>query len=131
MSSNGSGATWLSLHDEKKQNIENVLGQGYLVTTDVNSARSFRTALETLCKKRGEYKPSRLEAKVFPSYRHITELAKAVRNSTAELQQLEPTDTLEGLVWRISFAVIEVNGTISQCYVADQSLVWVQSWSSA
>lgn len=131
MSSNGSGATWLSLHGEKKQNIENVLGQGYPVTAGVNSDRSFRTALETFCKKRGDHRPSRLEAKVFPSYRHIIELAKAVGNSAAELQQLAPTDTLEGLVWRISFAVIEVIDPISQCYVADQPLVRVQSWSSA
>lgn len=107
MSSNGSDATWLSLLDGKKHDIDKILGQGYPATADVNSGRSFRTALETLCKKRGEHRPSRLEAKLFPSYGYITELAKAVGSRAADLQQLAPTDALEGLVWRISFAVIE------------------------
>lgn len=131
MSSNGSSSTWLSLLEDKKDKIENILRQGYPITSDVISDRSFRTALETLCRKRGEYRPSRLEAKLFPSYRHIIELVKAVGYSAVELQQLAPTKPLERLVWRISFAVIEVNGTVSQCYVADQPLVRVQSWSSA
>ncbi|MCJ1271307.1 hypothetical protein MMC22_011207 [Lobaria immixta] len=107
MSSNGSDATWLSLLGGKKHDIDKILGQGYPATADVNSDRSFRTALETLCKKRGEHKPSRLEAKLFPSYGYITELAEAVDSSAADLKQLAPTDALEGLVWRISFAVIE------------------------
>lgn len=131
MSSSGSNGTWLTLLDEKKNVIENVIRQGYPITANVNNDRSFRTAFETLCKKLHEYKPSRLEAKVFPSYMHVTELAKAVGNSAADLRHLAPEDNLEGLVWRISFAVIEVNSTISKCYLADRSLVRVQCWSSA
>lgn len=131
MSSSGSDATWHSLLEEKKQNIEKVLGQGYPVTAKVNSDRSFRDVLETFCKKQGEYRLSRLQARVFPSYKHIIDLAKAVGASAAASQQLADKDTLESLVWRISFAVIEVNGIISQCYVADRYLGRAQSRSSA
>ena len=131
MSSNGSDATWHSLLADKKQDIENVLGQGYPVTAKVNSDRSFRDVLETFCKKQGERKLSRLEARVFPSYKHIIDLAKAVGTSAAAPQQSAGKDTLESLVWRISFAVIEVNGIISQCYVADRYLGRAKSWSSA
>ena len=129
MSSNGSGASWLSMHDKKKHSIEKVLTQGYSLTFDVDSDRTFRTMFEILCERRKVYRASRLEAKLFPSYRHIIELAKAVGNSTVELRQLAPTNTLELLVWRISSAVIEVKGTILHCYVADQPLVRVQRWS--
>ena len=109
-----SSRSWLSLHEDKKHDIDNVLGQGYRATANVNSSHSFRIAFETFCKKRGAHKTSRLETPLFSSSKHITGLAKEVGKFTAELHQLAPTNTLESLVWRISFALIEVDGTISQ-----------------
>lgn len=108
MSTNGSGASWLSLLDEKKHNIEESFGQGYSIRRDICTGRSFRSAFEVFSKKKGDHKFSRLEAKLFPSLTSITELAKVVGQSIADLQHLAPNDTLEALVWWTSFALIEV-----------------------
>lgn len=131
MSTSGSGTTWLSLRDEKKHNIKEHFGQGYRVPEGINSGRTFRVALETFSSKEGERRVERLEAKLGPSYIPITELAKAVDKSTADLQHLAANETLEGLIWWISFALIEVHGLIPSPYMADYSIVRVQSWSSA
>lgn len=131
MSTSGSGTTWLSLRDEKKHNIKEHFGQGYSVPEDINSGRSFRAALENFSSKKGERRVQRLEAKLFPSYIPITQLAKAVDKSTADLQHLAPNETLEGLIWWLSFALIEVHGLIPRPYMADYSIVRVQSWGSA
>lgn len=119
MSTSGSGAAWLSLRDEKKQNIEEHFGQGYSVPGDISSGRSFRAAFEAFSSKKGERKVEPLEAKLFPSYTPITQLAKAVDKSTPDLQYLAPNETLEGLIWWISFALIEVQRLNSIPYMAD------------
>ncbi|SLM35921.1 Serine/threonine/dual specificity protein kinase, catalytic domain [Lasallia pustulata] len=107
MSISGSGNTWLSIRDEKKHSIKEHFGQGYSVLGDISSGRSFRAALEDFSSKKGERRVERLEAKLFPSYIPITQLANAVDKSTADLQDLAPNETLEGLIWSISFALLE------------------------
>lgn len=130
MSISGSGNTWLSIRDEKKHSIKEHFGQGYSVLGDISSGRSFRAALEDFSSKKGERRVERLEAKLFPSYIPITQLANAVDKSTADLQDLAPNETLEGLIWSISFALLEVHGLIPRPYMADPSIVRVQSWGS-
>ena len=118
MSTSGSGATWHTLHDEKKHQtkeaFEEAFGQGYSVPGSVSSEESFRSALESLSTKKKEYRPSRLDAKILPSLDAIAELARAVDQSIIGPQHLAPDDTLEGLVWWISFALIEVSGPVSK-----------------
>lgn len=94
--------------NDKEHDIKESFGQGCSVPGDINSGRSFRTAFETFCRKEGEHRVTRLEAKFLPSYKPITELARAVDQSAAELQHLPPNDTLESLIWWMSFAVIQV-----------------------
>lgn len=96
--SGGSNATWLSLLEEMKNTAETLIKQRCRVPKDTNSGLSFRSALEDLCKQRGEKKIPRLEAKLFPSYARITELATAVGHSAPDLQNLLPSDGLEGLI---------------------------------
>lgn len=131
MSTSGSGTTWLSLRDEKKHNIKEHFGQGYSVPEDISSGRSFREAFEKFSSNKGERRVERLEAKLGPFHTPITDLAKAVDKSTADLQHLAANETLEGLIWWISFALIEVHGLVPSPYMADYSIVRVQSWSSA
>ena len=131
MSSSESGATWLSLLDEKKHDIKECFGQDHSVLGDISNGRSFRSALEKFSKKRGEYRVSRLEAKLLPSFTPITDLARAVGQSTADLQHLAPNETLEGLVWWISFATIEVSDLTPKAFITDHSIDRVQSWSSS
>jgi hypothetical protein len=131
MSTSGSGATWLSLLGEKKHDIKESLGQDYSVPGDISSGRSFRHEFEIFCTKKEEHKYSRLEAKLLPSYSPITELARAVDRSAADLQDLPAKDTLEGLIWWMSFALIEVNDPTRRPYMADPSIVRVQSWNSS
>ena len=109
MSTNGSNVTWPSLLDEKRHEVTECFGQGYQIPVDICSGRSFRSAFEKLSKRKGEYKPSRLETKLLPSINLISDLFRAVSQSTADLQHLAPNKTLEGLVWWISFAIIEVS----------------------
>ncbi|KAF7502388.1 hypothetical protein GJ744_005966 [Endocarpon pusillum] len=111
MSSSGSGATWLSLLD-KKRHIKESLPRVYAALGDVNSGPSFRAAFENLCKKVKEHKIYSLEAKLLPSFKAITELARAADQSVADqsaarLPHLQPNDTLEGLVWWTSFTLIK------------------------
>lgn len=105
----GSGTTWLSVLEEKKHQIKEDFGKGYIVLGNVSGDRSFRSAFETLSRKKGEYRPSRLEAKLLPSYGPIVELARAVDQSIGDLQHLAPDETLESLVWGISYALIDVS----------------------
>ena len=109
MVSSGSSATWLSLFEEKKQTVNESLGSGYGLPGAVCSGRSFRAALEGIDKKKRIHKASRLDAKLLPTYKSITELSNAVRYSAADLQDLPPNDDLEALVWWTSFALIEVS----------------------
>ena len=113
MSNNGSGATWLSLLDEKKHEAKSCFGQDYSVPGDISSGRTFRSAFEKFSKKKGEHRYSRLEAKLLPSLTPISELARAVDKSAPDLQHLAPSENLEGLVWWISYAIIEVGGPVS------------------
>ena len=109
MSTSESVATWLSLLDDKKRDIKECFGQGYRVPGDISNGVSFRSAFEKFCRKKGEHKFSRLEAKLLPSLNPITELAEAVGQSTTELQNLAPNAKPEALIWWITFALIEVN----------------------
>lgn len=107
MSTSESGASWLSLLEEKKDETKKSLGQDYSVPGEINSGRSFRSAFEKFSRMKGEHRFARLEAKLLPSFLPITELARAVGKSSADLQHLAPNETLEGLIWWISFATIE------------------------
>ena len=109
MSPSESGASWINLLEEKKQEIEDSLGQGRAIRSEISTKSDFRSALERFCKKRREYRPSRLEASIFPSLTPIVSLAKAVTQSSQDLEQLAPEDSLEGLIWSLSFAVVEVS----------------------
>ena len=113
MSTSGSGATWLSLLDEKKQGIKKCFGQDYSAPKNINSGRSFRSTFETFCRRKGEHRlEPRFEATLLPSLTTITELARAVDQSTTDLQRLAPSERLEGLTWWLLFAVIEVRHPI-------------------
>lgn len=129
MSNSGSGVTWGSLLSEKKDDIQKCLGQGYRLPENIRDGRSFRAAFEDLCRPKVEYRVSRsrLEARLIPSYTPITELAKAVDRSAPNLQDSPFNDTLEDVIWRLAFALIEVNGPASRLDMADHSIVRVQS----
>ena len=128
----GLNTTWLSLLHDKKHDVEEFFGQDYLGEyRDINSGHSFRSALKKLSKETDEYRYAQLEVKIILSLAPIGELAKTVDQSFADIQHLVPHETLESLVWWISFAVIEVRGHTSRLYVADLFTVRVQSWSSA
>lgn len=119
MASSGSSPTWLSIFEEKKQAVKQSLGPGYGLTGAVHDGRSFRTALEHLDEKRRIFKTSRLNAKLLPTYKPITELSVAVRRSASDLQRLPPNDNLEALVWWTSFALIKVSRHSPLAYVVD------------
>ena len=108
MSSLGSGDAWLSLLDEKRSEILECFGRGIISASDISSGRSFRRAFEAFCRKKGEHRSSRLEAKLLPSFTPITELARAVGLSAPELKHLAPAETPEGLIWWASFGLFEV-----------------------
>ena len=118
-STNGSGATWLSLLEDKRLEARTILGQGYTPPPNLNSDRSFRTAFEKFCETNREYRAPRLETKLIKSYSPTIELAKAVGRSITDLQHLEPNDTLEALIWSVSFALIQVSIAITMFSVAD------------
>lgn len=128
MSSNG---TWLSLLEEKKIEARESFGQGYSPPARLNSDSSFRAAFEKTCERKKEYRPQRLETKLINSYIPITELAKAVHQSISDLQDLGPNDSLEALMWWISFGLIEASNSAAKSYVADRSIVRMSGWGSA
>ena len=131
MSTSGSGTTWLSLLDEKRHEVTECFGQDYRVPQDISSGRTFRDAFEKFARRKGDYRYSKLEAILFPSMTRISELSRLVDQSTAELQPLAPNKSLEGLVWWILYAIIEVSSPISSLYIADHSVERVQRWRSA
>ena len=128
----GMNTTWLSLLHHKKHDVKEFFGPDYPGEyRDISSGRSFRSALKKLSKETGEYRYAQLKVKITLSLAPISELAKTVDQSLTDIQHLVPNETLESLVWWISFAVIEVRGLTSRLYVADLFTVRVQSWSSA
>ena len=131
MSASGSNPTWLSLLEEKKQNVNECFGQGYATTGAINTGRSFRSALESFYNRKGAEKVSRVCARILPSYTPIVELAKAASESAPDLQGLAPNHTLESLIWWISFALIEVSSSASSPYIAEHGTAWVQSGKRA
>ena len=109
MSTSGSGTTWLSLLDEKRHEVKECFGQDYEVPQIISSGRTFRSAFEKFARGKGDYRFSKLEAKLFPSIIAISELSRLIDQSDTELLHLAPNENLEGLVWWISFAIIEVS----------------------
>ena len=104
MSTNESGATWLSLLDEKKEDINKDFGQKYWVPGDIGNGQFFRSAFEKLCSKKAEHKFSPLEAKLLPSLIPSTEVAKAIGQSITELQNLAPNtkpEALAAVLWML------------------------------
>lgn len=114
MSTSGLGATWLTLLDEKKHQIREAFGQGYNVPGDITGVRAFRSALENLCRKKAEHRTQRLEARLLHAYGPISELSRAVDRSITDPQNAAPQDTLEGLVYGISSALIEVSDHVGK-----------------
>ena len=128
----GLNTNWLTLLHEKKRDIKKYFWQDYLSEYgDISNGRSFRFAFKKLIRKTGKYRDARLEANIIPSLAPISKLAKSVDQSFADTQLLASNETLESLVWWISFAIIEVRGLISRLYVSNLFTVRVQSWSSA
>ena len=128
----GLDTTWLSLLHDKTHDVKSFFGQDYPGEyRDISSGRSFRSALKKLSKETGEYRYARLEVKIVLSLAPIRELAKSVDQAFTVFQHLAPNQTLESLVWWVSFAVIEVRCPTPPLYVADLFTVRVQSWSSA
>ena len=125
MSTSESVATWLSLLEEKKREVKDCSEQGYSLPEAIVSGRSFRSAFEELSRQKGEHKYSRLEAKLLPSLSPISDLAKAVDQSVTDLQHLAPNESLECLIWRISFGLIEVSGPRLSQYAANTSIARV------
>lgn len=109
MSTNGSSATWLSVLEEKKHDIAQAFGKDCKVPLTICDGRSFRSALEKLSSRKGEHKVSRLATKLIPSLTPVAHLARAAGQSISDLQQLAPNEAPEGLIWWISFALIEVS----------------------
>ena len=122
MVSSGSSTTWLSLFEDKKQTINDSLGPGYGLPGAVCNGRSFRTALEDIDRKKRIHKAPRLEAKLLPTYKSITDLSRAVRLSVVDLQDLPPNDDLEALVWWTSFTLIDASSRTPIICVADLGL---------
>ena len=127
----GSGSTWLSLIEDKGLEVRRQFGQGYKAPVTINNGRSFRSALEKFCERRGEHKAPKLETKLIPSFTAIRDLAKAVGHSIEDLQTLAPNDSPEGLIWWTSFALLEVSRPFPRHYVTKLSTVRVPSWSPA
>ena len=125
MSSTSSGVTWLSLLEEKRHEVKECFGHDYRVPDGISSVRSFRSAFEKFSKAKGDYKYSRLESKIIPSLSPISGLARAVDQSTADLQHLAPGDTLEGLFWWISYAIIEVSDNTVVLHQALTSMTFI------
>lgn len=112
--------SWLSLLHDKKDDVKKYFGQDYVGKYGgISSDRSFRSAFEDLSKRMGEYRYARLEVKIIPSLAPISSLARTVDQSIPDIQHLAPNDTLEGLIWSISFATIEVSDPTLSLYVAD------------
>lgn len=108
MPTSSSSTAWLTLYDEKKHDVDEAFGQGYSPPTNIVNESSFRCAFEALCRKNGEHKFVPLEVRLLPSYKTITSLAHAVSQSITELQQIPKDKSLEGLLWLIGYATIEV-----------------------
>lgn len=122
--------SWLSLLHDKKDDVQKYFGQDYVGKyRGISSDRSFRSAFENLGSRMGEYRYARLEVNITPSLAPISSLARTVDQSIPDIQHLAPNDTLEGLIWWISFATIEVRGPTLSLYVADLFAVRMQSWS--
>ena len=128
MSISGLDTTWLSLLHDKTYDVKTIFGEDYHDEYgDINSDHSFGFAFEKLMGKTGRYRNARLEANMIASLAPISELAKTVDQSVANIQHLASNGTLEGLIWWMSFAIIEVRDRTSSLYVADQFTVRVQS----
>ena len=129
--SSGSSATWSSLLEDKQAEVRATIGPGCRIPGTPYDDSSFRSTFESFCKRQKEKKVPPLEAKLFPSYGKIETLAKAVDEYASDLANRPPHDTLEGLVWWISFATIEVKPYLPVPDSADRSTARMQSWSKA
>lgn len=72
MSASESDVRWLSLLEEKTRDF---IGYGYTHLANISDARSFRSKFESFCKKQGEHRAPRLEARFLPTYTPIVDLA--------------------------------------------------------
>lgn len=129
MGSSGSSSTWLTVFEEKKQTVHETFGSGQGSEAVVHDGRSFRAALEALDRRRKQYKQSRLDAKLLPTYKSVAELCIAVRDSAAELKQRPHDDDLGALVWWTSFALLEVRTRFVVACPADRFIARFESWS--
>ena len=110
-----SNSTWLSLLEEKKIEARDSFEQSYSLPTSLNSDSSFRTAFEKLCEKKREHRSQRPDIRsLVDSFIPIADLAKAVHESIGDMQDLHPDDTLEALIWWISFGLIEASN-LTEC----------------
>lgn len=125
MSTSESDVRWLSLLEEKIQDIGK---RGYRLLVAINDGRSFRASFEAICKRQREHRSSQLEAILLPSYTSIIKLAQGVGKSAPDLLHSPLKCTLEALIWKVSFVLIEVNDPLSISDRADQWVVWMQGW---
>ena len=119
MSIGGLDNTWLSFLNDKKHEVKKHFGQDYPCKYEmISDGISFRFALHDLITKMGEYSHTELEANI-TSFASICSIARTFDLHIAEIQHLAPKDTLESLIWRISFAIIEVRGLTLCLYATD------------
>ena len=128
MSASESSTTWGSLLYEKRRDVKEFFGKDYSIVGDISNGRSFRRAFESFNKKNRGSRHSRLEileanslhsrlesleGQLLHSLTPISGLAQAVDKSATELRGLAPNERLEGLIWWISYAIIEVGALSS------------------
>lgn len=101
--------TWVSLLEEKGREVEKKLGSFATLKKKINTGRMFRESFEKLCLKHREKKATRLYAVLSPSLISIVGLAHAVDQSLPDQQQQPSADSLEGLIWRLIYAVLEAS----------------------
>ena len=111
--------TWLSFLNDKKHDIKKHFEQDYPGKYEmISDGISFRFALGDLTIRMGEYNHNELEANI-TSFASICSIARTLDLHIAEIQHLAPNDTLQSLIWRISFAMVEVRGLTLCLYATD------------
>lgn len=103
----GHDESWWSLLDRKKEHVTVLFGECHKFE-NFSNGRAFRNALETLCKAEKDFFVPQIATTVILSVSPVAGFAKAVDKSDPELKTLANGEGLEGLVWGIAFALIQV-----------------------
>lgn len=128
--SSGSKETWTSLLEDMYKEKSQLIKNGCRTSEDISSDSVFREEFETLCRRNKERRLTWLSSKLLlSSYGHILELVDGVTEYVSNLQDLAPRVKLEGLVWWMSYAAIEVRKLVCNFHTIDRFTAWIPSWS--